>query len=249
MKKLKRILKLAEINYVNARNPHRHIPNRNIIRANTMFMLSILKANIQIRDIFGLHIGRDEWLKSTFDIVKQVSLLSKSKIKKFLGNGAFGAAFELDNGRVLKIGRILDQETSRKSYTGILYGKYDEPEFKDISVKNTLPVFDSGVIKRPSNWINRNLQWSEIPLLKMLDWEQKEAWDELSDLLHFIDDPQEIASVIDIMDTNILDKIGDKESIIKALEATCTLEGDLGDVHADNVGQFIQSGEFVVFDN
>ncbi len=248
MKKLKRILKLAEINYVN--DPQRHVPNRNIIRANTMFMLSIMKTSIAVREgIFGFPIGRDEWLKSTFDIVKQIPLLSKSKIKKFLGNGAFGAVFELDNGRVLKIGRVMGHETSRESYTGLLYGEYDKPEFRDISVKNTLPVFDSGVIERPSNWNNRNLQWSEMPLLKMLDWEQKEAWDELCDRLTFIDNPEDIADEVDRFSSRILDKIGDKESIIKALEASCTLEGDLGDVHADNVGQFIQSGEFVVFDN
>lgn len=253
MSKFKRILRLAEINYVNARNPDRHVPNRNNIRFNTMFILKLVKDDGKmVRNLFGLQSNlRDELLASTFEIVKQIPLLSKSRIKKFLGNGMFGAVFELDSGRVLKIGKALSSETSREVYSALLFKDEDiEPELKNIPMRNTLPVFDSGMVKRDKySWQDRNLKWSEIPLIKMLDDQQKRAWDEISRYIDECTDAEEIEDAFYRIRPRLIDTIGDKDSIMNALKATLALEGDLGDTHADNVGQFIQTGEFVVFDN
>ena len=252
MSKFKRILRLAEINYVNARNPDRHVPNRNNIRFNTMFILKVVKDNFSIgSDIFSFTVGRDQWLAPTFDIVKQIPLLSKFRIKKFLGNGAFGAVFELDSGRVLKISRVMSNETSREVYSALLFkDEHVEPELKNIPMRNTLPVFDSGMVKRDKySWQNRNLKWSEIPLIKMLDDQQKGVWDEMWDQVEGCTDAEELEDAFDRIRPRLIDTIGDKDSIMNALKSTIALEGNLNDTHADNVGQFIQTGEFVVFDN
>ena len=115
-KRILQLAQLAEINCVHARNPQRHVPNRNIIRYNVLFIYrKMMKTHINSK-LIGIHkdnkldIERnwDEELKvwgwsdtrfvastkqplsAILHIVTKIPVLSQYKIVKILGAGSMG---------------------------------------------------------------------------------------------------------------------------------------------------------------
>lgn len=198
-----RILTLAEINYVHARNPQRHVPNRNIIRYNVLFIYrKMMKTHINSK-LIGIHkdnkldIERnwDEELKTwgwsdtrfvastkqllsaILHIVTKIPVLSQYKIVKNLGAGSMGIALLLSNHRALKIGNPINPDnTSSETIEAFTYDQSYEIK------SNMLPIFDQGRIEIPkkreegSALYNNSgvLEWSEMPVLEVLERRSEE---------------------------------------------------------------------------
>ncbi len=288
MNDLKRILLLAEINYVDGRNPQRHVPNRNNIRSNTLHLYRELLHNPQLRKVFRINTQRavsldvseykKEILKVVFNIATQIPLLSQYRIASSLGNGELGLVLELKNGRALKIGYETDWETPKEKGVAITYNMDGEdPDILTLN-KNLMPIFGNGIIKVDKKSTlyfkdlysighkDSNMYWTEIPLLQMLSPNEKKIWDSVHDCTksylinlgskHLFNDPQGLEyKIIDDLIKWSYDKTLSKDDrqvlsrMMKAVLAQVEVDGHFKDAHANNVGKFIQSGEYVVFDN
>ena len=282
---LERTLKLTEVNYVAKRNPQRHVPNRNNIRFNTKKLLKIVKGLWRVRDVFRIYVrkkkGSPEWnselLKVVFNIVKQVPLLSRYRLKNYLGHGALGVVFQLSNGRAIKLGYGTDWESPKENMVALTYGEENEDLTFVSLTKNLMPVFDHGIIKvdpkSPSyspvdfnvGTDGSDMYWVEIPVLEMLDNDEKNIWDEVHDSYKSISLNYNVSHMISAVGQkelreNIIEQLNQYgtfepqdgpilDKMMVAANAQLELDGHFQDAHADNVGKFIQSGEYVVFDN
>jgi|GEM_PF-2243202 hypothetical protein len=288
MNDLKRILLLAEINYIDDRNPQRQVLNRNNIRSNTLYLYKKLLHNFHLRKVFRINSPRNvnldvdeykkEILKVIFNIVIQVPLLSQYRIVSVLGSGELGLVLEIKNGRALKIGYETAWETPKEKSVAITYNMNGEdPDILTLN-KNLLPIFGNGTIKVDKKSTlyfkdryafgkeGSNMYWTEIPLLQMLSIDEKHIWDSVhyntkTYLMnlgkeHLFKNPQELESEIieDLIKWSTTRTLSTDDRqvlsrMMKAVLAQVKVDGHFKDAHGDNVGKFIQSGDYVVFDN
>jgi hypothetical protein len=89
---------------------------------------------------------------SAEEAVEKIKPLTKNKIKEFIGSGAFGVVFGLDNGHILKlyvsgvediITKNSNPETSSKAEEEF-YKKSMDDLFSGKATRETLPVYDMG---------------------------------------------------------------------------------------------------------
>ena len=140
-----------------------------------------------------------------------------------------------------------------------------------------MPVFDHGIIKvdpkspsyRPLGFNvgtdGSDMYWVEIPVLEMLDNNEKNIWDEVHDSYKSISLNYDVYHMLSAVGQkelreNIIEQLNQYgtfepqdgpilDKMMVAANAQLELDGHFQDAHADNVGKFIQSGEYVVFDN
>lgn len=232
---------------------------------------------IFVREKKGSPKWNTEMLKVIFNIVKQVPLLSRYRLENYLGKGALGVVFQLSNGRAIKLGYSTDWESPKENMVALTYGEENEDLAFVSLTKNLMPVFDHGIIKvdpkSPSYWPGdynigadgSDMYWIEIPVLEMLSNDEKSIWDEVHDSYKSINMNYDVSHMVSAAgQTELRETIIDQlnyygtfepqdgpilDKMMVAANAQLELDGHLRDAHANNVGKFIQTGEYVVFDN
>tara|TARA_Y100000310_G_C20644350_1_gene795724 strand:+ start:1003 stop:2010 length:1008 start_codon:yes stop_codon:yes gene_type:complete len=119
---------------------------------------------------WGPAFKQEEKVGYTSQFISEVPLLTQAKITNTLGMGAFGAAYSLDNGHVIKIyyasfepekGSIdIGADRDRKRYEDL----YDKA-FSGKGAKEDLMIFDQNIAFIGDNWF---LHWAEMPRLMPL---------------------------------------------------------------------------------
>ena len=126
------------------------VDNEEVITHNIKFF----KKNIE-NYVLGTELEYSFLDVSAKEAVEKIKPLTKNKIKEFIGSGAFGVVFGLDNGHVLKlyvsgvedsINQNYDPETSGKAEEEF-YKKSMDDLFSGKATRETLPVYDMGTAR------------------------------------------------------------------------------------------------------
>ena len=126
------------------------VDNEEVIKHNIEFF----KKNIE-NYVLGTDLEYSFLDVSAKEAVKKIKPLTKNKITKFIGSGAFGVVFGLDNGHVLKLYVSGVEDSNAGNFNPETSGKAEEEFYKksmdDLfsgkATRETLPVYDMGTAR------------------------------------------------------------------------------------------------------